>query len=685
MQLRVNNAYDRVAIFVEQVDDDYLKRQNLPANGALYKFVQRSNLRPVFNDTITGVEKKTRLDEDVSDLQALIDGLKGSLAGSNIENSGALIHTPAETSARDPFLFDHLNIPEIVNYLVGTILCQDTDDTRKNFYAYRDSEGSGEWSIFPWDKDLTWGVGEDANDGARHPFWADSAHKNPSSNQWNILFDAVHHNPRIRAMVLRRTRTLTEELYGPSASDANAWVEQEITRLESAIDPVLPVSSVSLRTLVDRRRSDLYNNYWGPTAGNEPLVPDTQTSGLLMQFGAIDYNPSSTDQDQEYVELQNPNSEDLDVSGWMISGGVTFTFAGGTVVPAGESIFLSPASASFRQRAVSPTGGEGRFVVGPYSGHLSNFGETLTLSDASGVLIAETFYEGGPSDVQKYLVVSELHYHPAGDPDSEFIELWNRSDTVGLDLTGVKFTHGIEFSFDSSAIHSLAPHEYLLIVRDIAAFEATYGTSQSSHIAGVFANTTVLSNTGERIKIEDASNSTVRDFTYSNITPWPTMADGMGSSLILRYPETAPDHADPANWSTGRNYGTPGTGSTPFDFWLAARGGSDPLADPDHDGWSELQTYVLASDLRPRNAVLVMNRDGATMSYAYRDSSDALARVELSQELIGWILGVEGVDYEVISDQSSGDGLRDVKLRLLFPSGPSTRSFTRLNISIINP
>ena len=63
-------------------------------------------------------------------------------------------------------------------------------------------------------KDFTFGVGESANGAARHPFWADAQHKNPNSNQWNILFDALHNNPRIRAMILRRTRSLMDRLRG---------------------------------------------------------------------------------------------------------------------------------------------------------------------------------------------------------------------------------------------------------------------------------------------------------------------------------------------------------------------------------------------------------------------------------------------------------------------------------------
>jgi hypothetical protein len=684
VQLRVNGAYDRVAIFIEQVDDDYLKREDLPEGGALYKFVQRSNLNPVLNDTATGVEKKTRTTEDFSDLDALITGLKGSLAGTTVTKDDALVHTPAETAARDLFLFDNLNVPEIVDYLVGTIMAQDTDDTRKNFYLYRDSEKSGEWYLFPWDKDFTWGIGEEGGDEARHPFWGDSDHKNPNSNQWNILYDAVHHNPRIRAMILRRTRTVTEEIYAASATDPAAWPEPESARLESIIDPVMNIDRSGLVSLFDRRRQDLRNNYWGPTYGTEALVPAAQTPGLAMQFGAIDYNPASGDQDQEFFELQNPNSEDLDISGWTIAGGVEFTFAGGTVVPAGESIYVSPATGAFRQRSASPTGGEGRFVVGPYSGHLSNWGETLTLSDADGTFVDEFTYAGTPSDPQRYLVVSELHYHPAGDPASEFIELLNISDTTTLDLSGVKFSDGVDFAFAGSAVTSLAPGARVLVVRDIAAFEATYGTAHSSRIAGIFADGTVLSNSGERIKIDDATNSTIREFTYSDSDPWPAAADGTGPSLILRDPATMPDHNDPANWATGRDNGTPGAEAQPFDFWLGDRSQSDPLADPNGDGFTELETYVLAGDIRPVHQAFSIDdsNGGVILDIVRRDSPDALVSIEFSDDLATWTPGTEGTDYQILSDTPAGDGSRDLRVSILPAHTGQPRNFFRLRCEI---
>ena len=52
------------------------------------------------------------------------------------------------------------------------------------------------------------------------------------------------------------------------------------------------------------------------------------------------------------------------------------------------------------------------------------------------------------------------------------------------------------------------------------------------------------------------------DFTYRDNSPWPTEADGIGSSLEAV--DLAGDYSSPANWLAGRYGGSPGqTGTEP--------------------------------------------------------------------------------------------------------------------------
>lgn len=70
-------------------------------------------------------------------------------------------------------------------------------------------------------------------------------------------------------------------------------------------------------------------------------------------------------QNQEYIELANPNAFDVDLSGWTLEGGVTFSFVGGTVLPAGRNLFVTPDRYAFRQRTVSPAAESGSSSPAP--------------------------------------------------------------------------------------------------------------------------------------------------------------------------------------------------------------------------------------------------------------------------------------------------------------------------------
>ena len=139
MRVQRNNDFFSVAIFIEQPDERYLERQGLGPEGALYKFNQSwpyDNYMHMATE-LYGVEKKTRLDEDRSDLQALIDGI--------------------HQTYMEEYMCDHVNLPSAISYVAAIALLGDTDCGKKNYYMYRDTEGTQEWRMLPWDKDLVFG------------------------------------------------------------------------------------------------------------------------------------------------------------------------------------------------------------------------------------------------------------------------------------------------------------------------------------------------------------------------------------------------------------------------------------------------------------------------------------------------------------------------------------------------
>ena len=140
-----------------------------------------------------------------------------------------------------------------------------------------------------------------------------------------------------------------------------------------------------------------------------------------------------------------------------------FTFKAGTVIERNGDLYVIPSSKDFINRATSPTGGEELLTASPYSGHLSNFSEILTLKNEGGAVVETINTPNKPSDTQLYLVVSEIMYHPAGpNGDAEYVELMNISDTKTLEIGGVKFTEGIDFTFPAGTM--LAPGARILVI-----------------------------------------------------------------------------------------------------------------------------------------------------------------------------------------------------------------------------
>jgi hypothetical protein len=228
----------------------------------------------------------------------------------------------------------------------------------------------------------------------------------------------------------------------------------------------------------------------------------------------------------------------VDISGWKLTGGVEHTFLPGTVIVASGSLYVCPNTAAFRARVTYPTGGRGLFVQGKYKGHLSNWGETINLYTEKDYLINTMTYTGNPSDQQRYLRITEIMYHPAqagsyNEEEYEFIELQNIG-TQAVPLDGVKLTDGIYYQLASGGNLSLVPGDYIVLVKNIDAFAQIYNTNGINIAPRAYTGS--LSNSGEKIKLEDRTNSTILEFSYDD--DWYTSTDGQGFSLTI---------IDPAN------------------------------------------------------------------------------------------------------------------------------------------
>jgi hypothetical protein len=129
------------------------------------------------------------------------------------------------------------------------------------------------------------------------------------------------------------------------------------------------------------------------------------------------------------------------------------------------------------------------------------------------------------------LRVSEVMFNPPAGSDFEFVELHNVSTNLTLDLNGVNFTSGIDFTFPAGT--TMPPGGYLLVVRatDVAAFRAHYGLTTNVPLAGPYSGG--LGNEGEKLELKTGAGGTqIFSFDYGDGRGWPVAADGAGHSLV---------------------------------------------------------------------------------------------------------------------------------------------------------
>jgi hypothetical protein len=404
IRIQLNGSFWGIEDMVEHGDDLWLDRIGRDGNSALYK---------MYNDmsTASGNEKKTRTDEGTDDLTALINNLDESLPLTN----------------RITYAWDNLDLPQTASYFADLAIVSDQDEGHKNYYLYRDSDNTGEWAIFLWDVDLSWGRDWLDSQG----YFTDTIFTNnvlsfynpaEQSKPSNRLFDLFFANPDFRQMYLRRLRTLMDTILMPRGTPTNALViEPLIRQYESVLNPTnISPSDTALdyaawgpmwgntsysifpnfaeqivSTYLPGRRNFLY----GTNATlNGDFIPAAQPTNAVVLINSWDYNPVSGNAAEQYVELRNTNAFSVDVSNWRLIGAIEFTLRPGTVIPAGKSLYLAANVNAFRARAASPHAGQNIFVQGPFGGFLSAQGNSpLILENDQGALVSQNSFAGNSS------------------------------------------------------------------------------------------------------------------------------------------------------------------------------------------------------------------------------------------------------------------------------------------------
>lgn len=404
-----------------------------------------------------------------------------------------------------------------------------------------------------------------------------------------------------------------------------------------------------------------YDQYASSTTSSEDAWSDYTISTTAFRAGT----------NTIAVEVHQGSGTSSDMRMDLILRGETTAGGGGGGDNISDPLFLSE-PARLRARAYN-----------------NDTGEWSALNEALFTLDTEPAGAGN-------LVVAEMHYHPA-DPatpeesavsndrdDYEFLELLNIGSRA-IDLTGVRFSAGVNFSFPDNTV--LSPGERVVLLRNQLAYETRYGALPATQW---FEYSGRLSNDGERIIILGADSNPVHSFSYNDQPPWPAPADGDGPSLALVNPASDPDHGLAASWvasrATGGSPGTPEPVGTDYAAWAVGynlEGG--PGSDDDLDGISNFLEFLygsrpdLASDApAPRIEVESFEIDGMIENYlvlTYQENLNALGSlsVETSSDLVTW--SSNPGQTEPLTQVDNGDGTVTVTVRLASPVNPSGESY----------
>ena len=348
---------------------------------------------------------------------------------------------------------------------------------------------------------------------------------------------------------------------------------------------------------------------WRPSVhpGGSPGFNDgaeTIASGSVV-INEVMANPAPGQPD--WIELHNTTNQTIDIGGWFLSDSENdlsrYRIASGTTIGSGGFVvfyedphFGNEADPGCQTPFGLSRTGETLYLHSTSDGAKAGYSEQQAFDpseqgvslgrclDSMGAgdfvaLVAATPGQANAEPKVGPVVINEIMYNPAGSADAEYVELLNVSD-IAVTLYDAaqdapwRFTDdpedpGIELLLPVDPPVTLQPGQCLLLVKDVAAFNATYAPpagvrilqwgggrlangSETIQIAMPAAGAADQGQAGpvwvrvDRVAYSDGDHP---DDFAGGIDPWPAEADGRGASL--RRIDSMAHGNDPANWRAG--------------------------------------------------------------------------------------------------------------------------------------
>ncbi len=361
-------------------------------------------------------------------------------------------------------------------------------------------------------------------------------------------------------------------------SDSDPWFERT-----DGIGATIELDSLSANVA---EIGKYYHWRASSNVGGTPGAAPTQTPQVVISEVLASSNQLVDEQDA--IELFNRGATPVDIGGWFLSDSSRDLFkyeipAGTTLDPQSYVVFsesdFNPSDGSGFALSSSgddvwlvsrtSVGGIDQFIDDVHFGATANSESIGSVPDSTGFFDASERFgplrtsslgsANGPPRVGP-VIFSEVNYNP-GEPngaaqaafaeirssDLEFVEIYNPTAS-GLDLTDWRIRGGVDIDFDDQTM--LASGGTLLVLSfdpvkpenadRLAAFRAQYGLSADVLLVGGYSGQ--LNNGGDRVQLQRPGSPSIDDpdvpprlyedeVLYDDLAPWPTAADGTGTSL----------------------------------------------------------------------------------------------------------------------------------------------------------
>ncbi len=324
-----------------------------------------------------------------------------------------------------------------------------------------------------------------------------------------------------------------------------------------------------------------------PCASNPP--------GLVIN--EIHYNSIGSLNSGDWVEIYNPTSSSVNLSGWHLQDGSNdFTIPAGSTIPANGYFVLVEKDTSFTKIYPDVTNYVGDLGFGfsdlgefvkllspqrcavdavefgvqsPWPGTPNGTGPTLSLNStgANNNLpsnwSASSNHSGTPGAPNNNLcagglptiVINEINYNSilSNDP-GDWIELYNPAAS-SIDLSNWEFHDGKNI-FTIPAGTVLSAGGYMILTENASQFSGIF--PNVGNVVGDWGFN--LTSLGERVAIYNDNRCLIDAMIYDEQSPWPTLPNGNGTTLSLTSPGL--NNSVPGSWDASSEinapFGTPG-------------------------------------------------------------------------------------------------------------------------------